>query len=122
MEEGIEGCLSLPEMAGMVPRYTKIRYRATDLEGNAIDVEAEGYHARVVQHECDHLDGVLYPMRMSDLSKLGYAEEMSKAAQGPYTDAAPEEERMTQSLQDRRDALVDAMLAHVLLTAGAATP
>ena len=78
MEEGIEGCLSLPEMVGLVPRYIKIRYRAFDLKGQRIEVEAEGYHARVVQHECDHLDGILYPMRMTDLSKLGYAEEMSK--------------------------------------------
>ena len=78
MEEGIEGCLSLPEMVGLVPRYTKIRYRAFDLKGQRIEVEAEGYHARVVQHECDHLDGILYPMRMIDHSKLGYAEEMAK--------------------------------------------
>jgi len=84
MEEGIEGCLSLPEMAGMVPRYTKIRYRATDLNGETFERQAEGYHARVVQHECDHLDGVLYPMRMTDLSKLGYADEMSKADAGDY--------------------------------------
>ena len=64
-------------------RHTKIRYRALDLEGQCFEVEAEGYHARVVQHECDHLDGILYPMRMTDLSKLGYAEDMSKTDQGP---------------------------------------
>ncbi len=92
MEEGMEGCLSLPEMAGMVPRHAKIRYRALDLKGEPIDVEASGYHARVVQHECDHLDGILYPMRMSDISKLGYADEMSKSASGPYSgDAEPAE-------------------------------
>ena len=83
MEEGMEGCLSLPEMVGLVSRYTKIRYRAFDLEGQCFEVEAEGYHARVVQHECDHLNGILYPMRMTDLSKLGYAEDMSKTDQGP---------------------------------------
>ena len=83
-EEGIEGCLSLPEMIGLVPRYTKIRYRAFDLTGQRFEVEAEGYHARVVQHECDHLDGILYPMRMTDLSKLGYAEDMSKNYQASY--------------------------------------
>jgi len=86
MADGIEGCLSLPEMAGTVSRHTHIRYRAVDLNGEAFEVEAEGYHARVVQHECDHLDGILYPMRMTDLGKLGYAEEMSKAAEPPYSD------------------------------------
>ena len=78
MEEGVEGCLSLPEMAGTVPRYTRIRYTATAPDGSKIGREADGFHARVVQHECDHLDGVLYPMRMKDLSTLGYAEEMAK--------------------------------------------
>lgn len=77
-EEGIEGCLSLPDMAGVVPRYTNIRCRAFNLEGQQVQVEAEGYHARIVQHECDHLDGILYPMRMTDLAKLGYSDEMSK--------------------------------------------
>lgn len=85
-EEGIEGCLSLPGMAGMVPRHTKIRYRATGLDGEVFERVAEGYHARVVQHECDHLDGILYPMRMTDLSTLGYAEEMSKSTDAGYTD------------------------------------
>ena len=83
-EEGAEGCLSLPGMVGLVPRYKQIRYRAFDLTGQRFEVEAEGYHARVVQHECDHLDGILYPMRMTDLSKLGYAEDMSKDYQAPY--------------------------------------
>ena len=88
MEEGMEGCLSLPDMAGLVSRYTKIRYRAFNLKGQCFEVEAEGYHARVVQHECDHLDGILYPMRMNDLSKLGYAKEMSKTNQGPSAESA----------------------------------
>lgn len=93
MSEGMEGCLSLPDMAGLVPRYAKIRYRALDLEGRPFEVEAAGYHARVVQHECDHLDGILYPMRMTDLSKLGYAEEMSKMMQGAADDAAAEQDQ-----------------------------
>ena len=79
MEDGIEGCLSLPGMAGTVSRYKRIYYKATLPDGSTIEQEAEGFHARVVQHECDHLDGILYPMRMSDISKLGYSEEMAKA-------------------------------------------
>ena len=79
MESAIEACLSLPGMAGMVPRHTRIRYRATTPEGAALERVAEGYHARVVQHECDHLDGILYPMRMADLSTFGYVEEMGRA-------------------------------------------
>ena len=78
MESAIEGCLSLPGMAGMVPRHTRIRYRATTPEGAALERIAEGYHARVVQHECDHLDGILYPLRMVDLSTFGYVEEMHR--------------------------------------------
>jgi peptide deformylase len=79
LESGVEGCLSLPGMAGTVARPRHIRVTASDLDGEVFEYEAEGYHARVVQHECDHLDGVLYPMRMSDLSLLGYVEEMTKA-------------------------------------------
>ena len=78
VEIGVEGCLSLPGMSGSVARPRKIRVRATSLAGEPLDYEADGYHARVVQHECDHLDGILYPMRMSDLSTLGYVEEMEK--------------------------------------------
>jgi peptide deformylase len=77
--DGWEGCLSVPGMIGMVPRFTRVRYRATAPDGTAIDRIAEGFHARVVQHECDHLDGILYPMRMPDLSKLGFIEEMRRA-------------------------------------------
>ncbi|MBO6521504.1 MAG: peptide deformylase [Rhodospirillales bacterium] len=79
LEEGVEGCLSLPGMAGRVARPRHIRINALDLDGNALEYEAEGYHARVVQHECDHLDGILYPMRMTDLASFGYVEEMTKA-------------------------------------------
>ena len=91
MEEGIEGCLSLPEMQGMVPRYTRIRYRAIGPNGKPFEREAEGYHARVVQHECDHLDGILYPMRMRDLSSFGYGEEMQRGLR-----AEPEEDALEQ--------------------------
>ena len=76
VEEGWEGCLSVPGMRGVVPRYTKLRYSGFDEEGNPIDREAEGFHARVVQHECDHLDGILYPMRMTDMSRFGFTAEL----------------------------------------------
>jgi peptide deformylase len=76
VEEGWEGCLSVPGMRGLVPRYTKLRYSGFDEHGNAVERVAEGFHARVVQHECDHLDGILYPQRMTDLSKLGFNEEL----------------------------------------------
>lgn len=76
VEEGWEGCLSVPGMRGIVPRYTKLRYTGFDGEGNPIDRIAEGFHARVVQHECDHLDGILYPQRMTDLSRFGFNEEL----------------------------------------------
>jgi len=76
IEEDWEGCLSVPGMRGVVPRYTKLRYSGFDAEGQPIEREATGFHARVVQHECDHLDGILYPQRMTDLSKLGFIEEL----------------------------------------------
>ena len=76
VEEDWEGCLSVPGMRGVVPRYTKLRYTGFDGEGNPIDRVAEGFHARVVQHECDHLDGILYPMRMTDMSRFGFIEEL----------------------------------------------
>ena len=75
---GIEGCLSLPGMVGMVPRFRHIRYKALAPDGSVIEREANGYHARVVQHEYDHLDGILYPQRMEDLSTLGYTDEMDR--------------------------------------------
>jgi len=76
VEEDWEGCLSVPGMRGVVPRYTKLRYSGFDIEGNPIERVAEGFHARVVQHECDHLDGILYPQRITDLSKFGFNEEL----------------------------------------------
>ncbi len=73
-----ESCLSLPEMTGEVARFSQIIYRGRDLNGKHIERTADGFHARVVQHECDHLDGILYPQRMTDLSTFGYNDEMRK--------------------------------------------
>ncbi|MCU0803644.1 MAG: peptide deformylase [Burkholderiales bacterium] len=72
MEEAWEGCLSVPGMRGLVPRYARLRYRGYDESGAPIDRTVSGFHARVVQHECDHLAGILYPMRIPDLSKFGF--------------------------------------------------
>ena len=73
-EEAWEGCLSVPGMRGVVPRFTRVRYQGFDESGRAIDRSVEGFHARVVQHECDHLDGILYPMRIRDMSRFGFVE------------------------------------------------
>ena len=73
MEDGWEGCLSVPGLRGVVPRYARLRYGGFDPQGSAIEREVDGFHARVVQHECDHLDGILYPMRMRDL-RFGYTD------------------------------------------------
>ena len=75
-EPGWEGCLSVPGLRGLVPRFTEVRYRGLTPEGQAIDRVVSGLHARVVQHECDHVDGILYPMRMTDLSTLVFESEM----------------------------------------------
>jgi peptide deformylase len=77
MATGWEACLSLPDLTGQVPRYETVRYRGLDLSGQEIVREASGFHARVVQHECDHLDGVLYPQRMTDLSSLTFSSELA---------------------------------------------
>lgn len=77
-ELGWEGCLSVPGLRGAVPRWTRIHYTGLDQDGGPIDRIAEGFHARVVQHECDHLDGFLYPQRMEDLSLLGFVEEIAR--------------------------------------------
>jgi peptide deformylase len=74
VEEDWEGCLSVPGLRGVVPRYTQLRYKGFDPQGNVIERDVTGFHARVVQHECDHLLGILYPMRMRDLSRFGYTE------------------------------------------------
>ena len=71
-EEGWEGCLSVPGMRGWVPRWTRLRYAGFDEQGNRFERSVDGFHARVVQHECDHLDGILYPMRIRDLTKFGF--------------------------------------------------
>lgn len=76
-ECGWEGCLSLPGLRGLVPRYKRIRYRGHDENGNVIEREADGFHARVVQHECDHLDGILYPMRMDDMRQFGFEDALN---------------------------------------------
>jgi peptide deformylase len=74
VEDGWEGCLSVPGMRGIVPRYLRLHYTGFDQYGNPIDKLVSGFHARVVQHECDHLDGVLYPMRIKNLKDFGYTE------------------------------------------------
>lgn len=82
MIPGWEGCLSVPGLRGVVPRFRHIRYRAVDLDGRSIDREASDMHARVVQHECDHLDGVLYPQRMDDLRLLMFETEAKHHVNG----------------------------------------
>lgn len=73
-EEDWEGCLSVPGLRGLVPRYARLRYRGNDGHGAPVDRTVSGFHARVVQHECDHLDGILYPMRIRDLRNFGFTE------------------------------------------------
>jgi peptide deformylase len=75
-EEGWEGCLSVPGLRGLVPRYRRLRYRGFDIEGTPIDRTVAGFHARVVQHEVDHLDGILYPQRIRDLRNFGFEETL----------------------------------------------
>ncbi len=85
LEEGWEGCLSVPGMRGLVPRHLRLRYSGVDPQGAPIERTVQGFHARVVQHECDHLDGVLYPMRIPDLSNFGFTEVL-------FPDQAPEDD------------------------------
>ena len=73
-EDGWEGCLSVPGFRGVVPRWTRLRYTGSDPQGGRIERECSGFHARVVQHECDHLDGILYPMRITDMRQFGYTD------------------------------------------------
>jgi len=77
MEDGWEGCLSVPGLRGLVPRYKTIRYQGYDQHGNRMEHEAEGFHARVVQHECDHLAGILYPQRIEDMTQFGFKDELA---------------------------------------------
>jgi peptide deformylase len=74
MEDGWEGCLSVPGLRGVVPRHVRLRYRGLDPAGQVIERDVEGFHARVVQHECDHLDGILYPMRVRDFTHFGFTD------------------------------------------------
>jgi peptide deformylase len=76
LEEDWEGCLSVPGLRGMVPRHTRLRYQGFDERGNPIDRSVSGFHARVVQHECDHLMGILYPMRIRDFTKFGFIQAL----------------------------------------------
>jgi len=89
-EDGWEACLSVPGLRGLVPRWRAVRYRALGLDGEAIEREAEGFHARVVQHECDHLDGVLYPQRMTDLKTLIFESEFRHVMEAAEREAEPE--------------------------------
>jgi peptide deformylase len=74
MEDGWEGCLSVPGLRGVVPRWTRLHYEGVDQFGKVISRDVDGFHARVVQHECDHLAGILYPMRIKDMSRFGYVD------------------------------------------------
>jgi peptide deformylase len=86
MEEGWEGCLSVPGMRGLVPRFTRLRYGGYDASGNFFEREVDGFHARVVQHEVDHLDGVLYPRRIRDLTQFGFNEALFPGQELPAED------------------------------------
>lgn len=86
MEDGWEGCLSVPGLRGMVPRHTSLRYTGYDVMGQRIERVAEGFHARVVQHECDHLRGILYPMRIKDFSRFGFTEVLFPELNGVQSD------------------------------------
>ena len=100
LELGWEGCLSLPGLRGLVPRHSTIRYRGLAPDGSIIDRHATGHHARVVQHECDHLDGVLYPMRMPDLSQLVFESEWHHVVAAAR---AADEDATAQSADERID-------------------
>jgi len=89
-QEDWEGCLSVPGMRGMVPRFSRVRYTGFDPAGNPVEREADGFHARVVQHECDHLDGILYPQRIENMRAFGYTDELYQG--GAFGDVLPIEE------------------------------
>ncbi|MCZ6765157.1 MAG: peptide deformylase [Alphaproteobacteria bacterium] len=95
--EDWEACLSVPGMIGLVPRHTHIRFTYQSLDDETVDFEARDFHARVIQHECDHLDGILYPQRIHDLTKFGFAEEINRArraAENAHEDAEETEEEI----------------------------
>ena len=89
---GFEACLSVPGMAGPVRRFTHLRYRYQTLDGATVEGEARGFHARVLQNECDHLDGVLYPMRIEDMAQFGFVEELQKGARDDEDDEDDEDD------------------------------
>jgi peptide deformylase len=86
VQEDWEGCLSVPGMRGIVPRWHRLRYSGFDEQGRAFERSVSGFHARVVQHECDHLDGILYPMRIRDLSKFGFNDALFPGQELPPED------------------------------------
>ncbi|OWW22196.1 peptide deformylase [Noviherbaspirillum denitrificans] len=86
MEEGWEGCLSVPGLRGIVPRWSRLHYEGVDQYGKQISRDADGFHARVVQHECDHLAGILYPMRIKDFSRFGFVEVLFPGLDAPADD------------------------------------
>lgn len=88
---GFEACLSVPGMAGPVRRHDRVRVTYRTLQNEEVVVEAEGFHARVIQHECDHLDGILYPARVEDMSQFGFVEELGKAQEHAETDEAADD-------------------------------
>jgi peptide deformylase len=90
--DGWEACLSVPGLTGRVPRWTSIRYSFQDMQGVRHERRADGFHARVVQHECDHLDGVLYPMRMTDMSSLAFSDILNEKASASGDDDDFDEE------------------------------
>lgn len=92
MVDGFEGCLSIPGLTGVVPRYNRIRYRGFAPNGAPVEREASGFHARVVQHETDHLDGILYTMRMTDLRLLSFTDELRRLAPEADSEEMDEEE------------------------------
>ncbi|MDO8953802.1 MAG: peptide deformylase [Gammaproteobacteria bacterium] len=85
MEEGFEGCLSVPGLRGLVPRYKHIHYAGYDIEGNKIEGEAKSFHARILQHECDHLEGILYLQRIQNWQKFGFEADIGPAIQEFYS-------------------------------------
>jgi peptide deformylase len=91
LSSGWEGCLSVPGLRGLVPRWSRIRYTGFDGEGRPVDRSVEGFHARLVQHECDHLDGVLFPDRIEDRTAFGFTTELEAAGVLPPSGRLPEE-------------------------------
>jgi peptide deformylase len=104
LELGVEGCLSVPGMCGPVPRHACIRYTGDTPEGGRIDRTVDGFHARVVQHECDHLDGILYPMRMEDIGLLAYVDEVKRLQEEGAEAAEAEEAEEMETGADPEDA------------------